>query len=483
MRADVAFNFIPFLAVLLVGAPDGPFRNLAPKLACAAVAVAAFLLIARPIQTTYEDNGSLWHVALLGLTSPYDVNLHLEQPWPPYTFGYKYHDGYIETVVGAYWKRVHGDSVPIRLGSPVYGEAGRDYFLAVARTFPGDMLTRMVAAALHVFNIPFSFVYGAVPLGVVNPAFVAFSEWRSWLMQGLDNWGTLLIFAVLVLIGMERIRYACVAFVLVWILAAYPSLQYQWRHVFQLELMVLGLIVCGLSLARRMLRTGDGAPSWRDTGRQGLRSLATVSALFAAIIVAVAIARAIQVPQARALLESYTTAPIDRLPTAITQLPEGQVRVTADLFGAPSQADGVRSSVVVADFAFDECAAGRSALATFRYDDRNGGRSDFSWTTQLPLPPGAGRHTRVFLPVYSVRHDSALVSEFTGIEVPAAVLSCLMLFKVRDAAELPSPSLPAILASGWMAEPLYQRFPLDRAVPPRMWGWMVRLWPGVARLG
>ena len=482
MRADVAFNFIPFLVVLFLGAPE-PFRNIAPKLACAAAAIAIFILVALPIHAAYQDNGSLWHVVLLGLTSPYDANLHLGLPLPPYNFGYKYHDGYIEAVVGAYWARFHSESVPIILGSLAYGAACRDYFFALARTFPGDMLTRMVASALHVFNLPFSIVYGAVPLGVTNPVFVVLSEWRSWLMQSLENTGALIVAGVLVLIGLERLRYACVAFVLLWEVAAYPSLQYQWRHIFQLEFLVLGVMACGFSLARRSLRAVNGMPAQRVTVARFARSIATVGGLFVAVGVALAIARAVQVPQARALLASYAAAPLDPLPASVTQLPDGQVRVAADAFGAMPLTDGVHAGLLVADFAFDQCGPASSTDVTFRYSDRDAGRSDFSWTTRVPLSPGTARRARVFLPVYSVRRRSALVSEFEGVEVPAAVASCLTLFRLRDVAALPPILLPVTGTPDWIADRLYQRIPLERAVPPLAWRWMVRLWPRVSQLG
>ena len=79
-------------------------------------------------------------------------------------------------------------------------------------------------------------------------------------MHIFDTAGTLMVAGVLVLLGIERVRYMCVGFVLLLALAAYPSLQFQWRHIFHLEFLVFAVIACGWSLVIRMFRNGIRQP-------------------------------------------------------------------------------------------------------------------------------------------------------------------------------------------------------------------------------
>ena len=123
MRTDVILNFVPFFAMLFVGAADGVFRNLKAKLACAGAAVLVFSLVAYPVNKTYAESSSMWHIAVLGLSSPYDENLNLNLAGPPYSFPYAFNDSYIEAVVQSYWKRVHPAAAPIAMLTRRYDEA------------------------------------------------------------------------------------------------------------------------------------------------------------------------------------------------------------------------------------------------------------------------------------------------------------------------------------------------------------------------
>ena len=70
---------------------------------------------------TYSEAGTLWHVTLLGLTTPFDANLDLAVPPPPDDFGHMYDDRYVETVVRSHRGRVHPDSASFQLGWRTYG--------------------------------------------------------------------------------------------------------------------------------------------------------------------------------------------------------------------------------------------------------------------------------------------------------------------------------------------------------------------------
>ncbi len=99
MRTDVVLNFLPFFIVLFAAPPDGAFSALKPRLTCAVAAIGLFAVVSYPVLKTYTRNISLWHIALLGLTSPYDENLDIGFPRPAYSFPYAHYDAYIDTVV------------------------------------------------------------------------------------------------------------------------------------------------------------------------------------------------------------------------------------------------------------------------------------------------------------------------------------------------------------------------------------------------
>jgi hypothetical protein len=484
MRVDVGLNFIPFLIVLFAGVPDLR-RNYRVRLACATAAIAMFMLAAYPILVTYNESGSLWHVMLLGLATAFDINLNLAVPRPPYDFGYMYHDLYLETVVRSYWGRLHPDSGLFRLASHTYGTACREYYEALASVFPGDILTRMVASAVNVVNFPFLPGYGHVPLGILNRTAVMLYELRGSVMDMLEGSGPLAVTAVLVLTGMERLRYACIAFLLLCGWAAYPSLQYQFRHMFHLEFLVLAAIAAGGSLTwQRMsrFRYQRGQESARESMTRALKSTTTVGALFLTAGLTLVVARAIQVPKAQGLLTGYLSAPVDPVAATSDALPDGRIRLEASVFGSPPD-DGVQTALLVAEIVPDRCGPSSSMAATFRYelpDPDPGFTFDFSRQTKVPLIHGAGFATRVFLPVYAIYQGKTLISRFTGVEVPASYVSCVQLYRVRNLAPLPL-LLPATLTPGWKHDKLYQQLRLDAAVPPAVRHFFIRWWPSVRK--
>ena len=77
MRTDVTLNFVPFFIALFALAPGGIARNLSGKFAAAVLAVAVFVAVAWPVLKVYGQAEGLWHVSLLGLTTPFDQNLNV----------------------------------------------------------------------------------------------------------------------------------------------------------------------------------------------------------------------------------------------------------------------------------------------------------------------------------------------------------------------------------------------------------------------
>jgi hypothetical protein len=482
MRADVAVNFVPFLIVLFAVVARSR-HGYGVRLLCAAAAFATFVLVALPILNAYRAAGSLWHVTLLGLTTPFDVNLNLALPPPPYDFGYMYNDLYIETVVRSYWARLHPGGEAFRMLSPTYGLACPALYTSLAAAFPGDVLTRMVAAAINIVNFPFLPGYGHVPLGISNRPMVALYELRGSVMDMLEGFGPIAITIVLVILGMNGPRYAAVAFLLLCGVTAYPALQYQFRHMFHLELVVLAAIAVGGALLGRRLQDGwrHGDRDWlAEEGKRAGRSFIAVAGLFLVVAGTLFIGRAVQRPQAKALLQSYEAAALDPLGTKSEERPDGRLWLDAPVFSTPPPRDDLETMMVVAEFTPDRCGGTSSVDATFRYKQAHSGLDDFSRRVIVPLRPDTGIPTRVFFPAYAIFENGELMSRFAGLELESARADCVALSRVRSLTTL-SLLLPATLTPGWEAGRLYQRLHLDLAVPWPVRRFFIRWWPSVIK--
>ena len=71
-RTDVMLYLVPCAAGLLVCSPEGSTSPWRVRAAAAALFICTAVAVAWPILRTYSTGQSLWHVALLGLTTPYD---------------------------------------------------------------------------------------------------------------------------------------------------------------------------------------------------------------------------------------------------------------------------------------------------------------------------------------------------------------------------------------------------------------------------
>jgi hypothetical protein len=452
MRTDVILNFIPFFLVLFAASSDGLLKDLRSKTASAAAAVIAFAIVAFPVVRTYVSDMSLWHVALLGLTSPYDENLAIGFPRTAYSFPYAYNDSYIEAVVGSYWSRQHPGDPPLRMLTRPYDRACREYFMRLAQTFPGDMLARGVASTIGVLNLPFVLPEGHVPLGIMRGRLAWLWERRARMMTSLEGWGPPLVAATIAVIGTYRIFYACLAFVLVWFWGTFPAVEFHGRHTFHLEFAVLAAIAWGTALLIDLVlsnRWRDPAGHWQ---RRTLKSIATVTLLFATVGLAVVLARAVQMSRARALLMAYASAASVPIEATTTPMSNGQVRLAVDLFPRLPERRIDQEAVLEAEFDFARCGTPPALAATFSYEAGN------SWFDQLSRKTAfdyLGAPTRVFLPVYVLTRESNVVARFAGVDVPASFATCVRLSRLTDPGRL-ALLLPVTLEPDWSRK-LYQR--------------------------
>jgi hypothetical protein len=458
MRTDVVLNFVPFFLVLFAGSADGFVRNLKLKLAGAAATLAVFAVVSYPVVQTYARNSSLWHIVLLGFSAPYDENLNIGFPRPAYSFPYVYNDSYVEVVVRSYWNRLHPGDGPLTMLTPSYDRACRDYFVRLLRTFPGDMLTRGVASVVGVLNLPFVLpAEHEVPTGVRSPTLAWLWQSRASWMRTFEGAGPLLISAAIAVIGLHGLRYACTAFAILWFWAALPAVEFQGRHIFQFEFVVLAALAFALTLSWRLVASGRPESSGEAVVRT-FKSAATVAALLAAVGAAVTVARAIQLPRVRALLAAYTSAPSVPLETSSMPSADDQVRLAVDLFHTPAFRNAVEEVLIQAEFDFAGCGNPPAIVATFRYEEAAGSLSQ-NLSRRTPLEYLGAAPTRLFLPVYSIARDWKVEARFVGLEVPSTFARCVRLSRITDTSAL-ALLIPVTIAPDWPRK-LYQRVRLD----------------------
>lgn len=460
MRTDMLLNFVPFFLVLFVVATRA---DLKARMAAAAAALLVFVAVSYPIVRTYARSSSLWHVVLLGLTSPYEENLNIGFPRPAYSFPYAHNDGFIETVVRAFWSRRHPSDPPLEIVTRPYDRACREYFEGIAHTFPGDIVTRAVASANLVANLPSWLPIGhEVPIGITSPRLARLWMARATFMRRFDGAWLWLAIAAIVAVGAVSLRYAIVAFGLFWFWEGVPAVEFQGRHIYQFEFLMLAVLaICatwGAALALRVVRGEDT----HALSRRVRRSLATVAALVVAVVATVAAGRLVQEPRVRALIGEYLAAPTGPVPSQIVPLHDERARLAVDLFAPPARRDEVQEVVLKTEFDFDRCQRSTPLTATFRYVETDPRLAlDFSRTITLDYPGHAV--TQVFLPVYRLERDGTMVSRFVGVDVPASFTDCVRLSRVVDPGASLSMILPVTVEPDWSRK-LYERVRLDRGL-------------------
>ena len=456
MRTDIAVNLLLVVAAVVAFLPGALRETWKVRLVAAAVCVSGFTVAAVPVLRTPDSGSNLWHWALLGYSHEWDHALEVRPG--PYEPGHFYSDSYVATVVDAYWGRTTGEPSTVSVGVPQYAPASRGYYTRLLTTFPADALLRGWASTLQVLDLPFA-ASGAIPAGRVPEPVrrgIGIVNRVRALLAGLGPW----LFVIVVLaVSRYSGRLAVAVFGLAVFLSAYPAIQFQLRHVFQLEF--LSLWVLGMVVSAGYRRLASPQREWASSGPRQ-RPSAWRPVLFAVSIVTSVVApiealRAYQSGPATDLLDSYERAPL--VPVTLNPEPAGRglIRLVDAERGLsrPRASRSISSNMLVASVGTTSCAVRHVAL-TFRYAAADPGL-DFSRTIDVKVPE-RGQHTKVFFPVYQngtvTSGDGGLA--FAGVEVAEAEAGCIEgLWRFRDPDSFPL-LLASTLAPGWRERPLYQ---------------------------
>jgi hypothetical protein len=425
-RTDFLANLPILVIVLFVFLDGGVARNLALKVAATLVFLATFLAASWPASSAvYKEGGCQWHVALLGLQSPFDEPLHIAPA--PYDFGYAYSDGYIYWTILGYAHRAQPASARLAFCSHEYDvESGR-YLRAIVSSFPADLIARAYASVLQIAELPF-LSWPSPMTGWASSLYNA----RADFLRPKIGWGVYIGAVAFLLTGATSLRLGLFLLFFAAYFGGYPAIQFQARHHFHLEFMTwwaFGFVVHQLAVAAGTLRHGrqDWKPRARDAGRSAVFAL-TAAALMIGVL---SVARMYQGDRATRLFDAYIAAP--KVPLA---LPGGALpQIAAEEWPQFLEVD------------VNEAACGPRPAVTFRYNVTPAD-GDLSRTFIVNEPSSVPGLTRVFLPVFTL---------FKGLEFsddrPGCIVGAYRLADLR-----PFPLLVGLmLPPQWETLPLYQR--------------------------
>lgn len=444
-RNDLLINVPPFILVVLLW--PGSWRDqLRTKALCLAVALVAFLIVAWPILGAYGQGSNSGHVAVLGWTSAFDGSLGLSRP--AYDLGSHYLDGFSAMLVNGHSVLTTGHPVVYLSGD--YERTAASLLSTLVWNWPADVVARGTAAALQIFNFPFTVGLYSVetPPGLTAPTLLGFYSAQQTVLRWMTGLGLPIIAIAMLIIGSRSPRAGAMTVLLSLFYCGYPAVQFHPRHYFHLEFIawwsLLFVAVSGagaLGLARR---------DWRrlvPTLRQGLGVATVIVVALIATAAPLAAARAYQQRHVPTIINRYVEA--DRTPLTTTLQPATNGRTLLEIDGVwPSAPTGaVELRYLVAEFGGCQ-ATDLPVTITYRAINQ---LNDYSFLTRLRLAPAAA--STLVVPVFR----NAALSQFVGLTVPQGHDGCLQhVGAVRDVSTLPLP-LTLTLPPSWQSQPLYQQ--------------------------
>ncbi len=400
-RRDLMVFLLPAGLVPLVCARPPMRVAIMERLAGAALMLAAFFLAAWPILKSFQEHGTLgYHDMIMGLATVSDDNAGLSRA--SYERIYVLHDLYASETAMSFAERTNDSAVFMEKYRLYPDRAKRDFLVAMACTFPGDIITRSWGAVAQVLS--------GVPTYSKSPN-------ALWV---------LLAAATLLCMAGRNLRLAAfVAFFLAYY-AGVTSLQYLYRHSFHLAFApywFAGLSADWILATVRARRRSDPRrnlleDALRPRQWQG-RSLRNTAIFAGAAVLIIAaplhVARYIQMRQVDALVAQCAAAELQPVEMSARNDPAGRLYCPMKPLalrpeGPLWEEKTFLTSYVVLDFDI----SGHVPCFSVLYE----GIHDFSHklTAYPDYLPGEGA-IRYFLPVYE-SVDLRRWSRFRGILLP-----------------------------------------------------------------
>ncbi len=439
IRADLWLLMVPAVAaVAWFAGTDGRPAPRVRVAACGVLLIVA-IVIALPAAMT-NGRSYFWLQLVEGLSSDFDADLSVRpglHEWIP-----TYSDE-----LGVSWMQAHAPATPLA-DWQTQERAGRTAYLRIMRDFPGDFVTRPLAAALKV----------AVDSMRTQPAFAAqfASAAPSFFSRTAPLWSAaaalgvpvvVLLAAALVNLAQRDGRQALFFTLLVLYVGGSTAIAFLPRH--RWHLYFIGVLVLGLTakwivdVARtRALPVRASALMWAAGVAGAGVALVAASRLWQDRAVASLVAGVLAAPTAPLRLDWRETP--EGPPTAVVADLVERFNRTSAQYARFEYADYVTTT-----FRRDACGAAGTLRVHYRASQP---AYDHSLTVPLDFGGDSQSFTYAF-PAYAARYGAAY-GFFDAIEVPAR--GCLV-----DAARVRNPSaLPLLitwrLPERWRDRPRHQ---------------------------
>jgi hypothetical protein len=404
--------------------------------------VGALALTALPVLVQLFGGSNGFHDILLGYSQPYYSNLQITPSIHGY--GLAYDDSFVEEVIGSYAER--GNRATATMDSSEGDRSGRAYWLAIVRHFPADVLIRALAASHAVLNLAFENVdagFLTAPIPGHAAADAVFAQFRR-----LDGLGIAFAGAMIVAALLQNLRQGLAAAVVLFVLTAYPSAEFERRHAFHLQVLsILAVLVCanvGIDLVLALVKDRRGTV--RHWMRLAPRALAVSALLVAAIVAPAMLVRWYQTIHLRRMFVVYVSAPKIPVRPSFTPLAEG-VTLAQWSEGREKAADGLWSHGYYV-MEFDGASNAEPVIIGARYGCP-AGCPGLSGVIAMAAYPGVNR---VFFPAY---HRPG-IQEFNGLEIPSGLTGRIRGISRIEPSDVPLP-IDLTLSSQWTSEPLFER--------------------------
>ena len=447
MRTDNIITLPLMLVAITFFWPDSWSASWRQRSLAALTCAVVFLLIAAPVGSAAGRGGVAAHWAILGLGPDFDRELGVTPG--PYLLGTHYDDSAVATVVQAYAERRLGERQTIFLGTEPYSAASAAYYRQLVITFPADMVVRAVASVRRTLDLPFQ----SNPR-VPGTRWDFLFRWRTAVLSRLEGIGFPLLAGAAVVTSIYSLQRAFLLGGVGVAMGAYPAIQYQPRHVFQLEFLLWFVIalIAGWLFRQRGVSPVSVPP------RGAIRRVVASTLVVAVAGVALGFgSRAIQRQSVTRLFESYeqaTTLPIPAPPPS-----NGKWRSVLDRNGLRSGAEpaqSVASDMLVLDIGGSACGSEQVRLRLTYVDSPLG--TAFSREREVALPRAAPS-ARVFQPIFEtgLKNPEPGLLRLQRVETPVETASCIQRVAKFETAEPFALLLPAVLPADWRNRPLHQR--------------------------
>jgi hypothetical protein len=441
-RTDLSIAVLPTLITLAALVPTNLRAH--ERMFAIVLFLGAFAAAGWPILRGYAAGGNTGHVVLLGLSPEFDRRLRVEPAI--YEFAGQYNDSLAFSIINSYAIRTGQWPQGTQLASREYESAARGYLTSIARVFPADLATRVLAA---VRVVPTYFLDSSLspPRQVRSPIILGAYRIRASIWSRLAPFALPAVVIVTMILVFIQPRTAWLVVVVMFGFAGASALQFHERHFYYLQF--VPWFAFGL-LAQAVWNRRGGVTNRTAHSPRPILFTALAAATGVAVYVG---AMAYQQRAAAQLLEDYERAPRTALTTDRREVTTRRTLLTSDDWfrRVPAGARWIEARVIALEF--DDGGCGSEVPVTVRYS-ASVADADLSEDLVVPLRPHAASPTRLYITAFD-RADESI--RFRGVEVAREQARCITRVSRVDGLDRTPLLLTARLSEGWHNQRLAER--------------------------